>query len=138
MTIQAGDILSYQGKKTTIATEPLKIYLETRSDVSFIYKTTAIVRGYIGTWEIKNKKLFLVSLLGFIENNKQVDLNYLFPNETEVFANWYSGEIRIPEGKLLKKINLGYASVFEKDRFLFFKEGVLISETVKKNKKPNS
>ena len=137
MTIQAGDILSYQGKKTTIATEPLKIYLETRSDVSFIYKTTALVRGYIGTWEIKNKKLFLVSLLGFIENKEQVDLNYLFPNETEVFANWYSGEIRIPEGELLK-INVGYASVFEKDRFLIFRKGVLISERVKNNKNPNS
>jgi len=138
MTIQAADILSFNGKKTTIATEPLKPYLETRSDVGFIYKTTALVRGYIGTWEIKNKKLFLVSLVGFIENNEQVDLNYLFPNQSEVFANWYSGEIRIPEGELLKKINLGYASVFEKDRFLTFKDGILISETVKNNKTPNS
>ena len=138
MTIQAADILSYNGKKTSIASEPLKSYLDARSDVGFVYKTTALVRGYIGKWEIKNKKLYLISLVGFIENNKQVDLNYLFPNETEVFANWFSGDIRIPEGKLLKKINLGYASVFEKDRFLCFKKGVLISETVKKNKKPNS
>ena len=133
MTIQAADILSYNGKKTTLATEPLKPYLETRSDVSFIYKTTALVRGYIGRWEIKNKKLFLVSLLGFIENSEQVDLNYLFPNKTEVFANWFSGDIRIPEGKLLEKINLGYESVFEKDRIFTFNEGILISETVKNN-----
>ena len=138
MTIQAADILSFNGKKTTIATEPLKPYLETRSDVGFIYKTTALVRGYIGRWEIKNNKLFLVSLLGFIENNEQVDLNYLFPNQSEVFANWYSGDIRIPEGELLKKINVGYASVFEKDRFLTFKEGILISETIKNNKNPKS
>lgn len=130
MTIQAADILSYNGKKTTIATEPLKPYLETRSDVGFIYKTTALVRGYIGRWEIKNKKLFLVSLLGFIENNKQVDLNYLFPNQTEVFASWYSGDIRIPEGELLERINVGYASVFEKDRILSFEKGILINETV--------
>ena len=130
MTIQAADILSYNGKKTTIATEPLKPYLETRSDVGFIYKTTALVRGYIGRWEIKNNKLILVSLLGFIENNKQVDLNYLFPNQTEVFASWYSGDIRIPEGKLLERINVGYASVFEKDRILSFEKGILINETV--------
>ncbi len=43
MTIQAGDILSYDGENTTIATEPLKPYLEKRSDVGFIYKTTALV-----------------------------------------------------------------------------------------------
>tara|TARA_A200000113_G_C8766651_1_gene322933 strand:- start:383 stop:811 length:429 start_codon:yes stop_codon:yes gene_type:complete len=138
MTIQAGDILSYSGEKTTIATEPLKPYLKTRSDVGFIYKSTALVRGYIGTWEIKSKKLYLVSLVGFIDNNEKVDLNYLFPNKTEVFADWFSGDIRIPEGELLEKINLGYASVFEKDRILTFKEGILISETVKNNTKSNN
>jgi len=135
LTIQAGDILSYNGEKKTIATEPLKSYLETRSDVSFIFKSTALVRGYIGTWEIKNNQLYLISLLGFVDNNKKVDLSYLFPNKTEVFANWFSGNIRIPEGELLNKINLGYASVFEKDRILNIKEGILISETLKDNTK---
>ena len=133
MTIQAGDIISYNGEKKTIATEPLKPYLETRSDVCFIFKSTALVRGYIGTWKIKNKKLYLVSLIGFIENNEQVDLNYLFPNKTEIFANWFSGDIRIPEGDLIQKINLGYASVFARDRVLNFNKGLLISETVKDN-----
>ena len=135
MTIQAGDILSYSGEKTTIATEPLKSYLETRSDVGFIYKSTALVRGYVGRWEIKSKKLYLVSLAGFIENNEKVDLNYLFPNKTEVFADWFSGDIRIPEGDLLQKINTGYASVYSRDRILNFNKGILISETVKDNTK---
>ena len=135
MTIQAGDILSYNGKKTTIAKEPLKPYLETRSDVSFIFKSTALVRGYIGTWKIKNKKLYLVALAGFIENNEKVDFKYLFPNKTEVFADWFSGDIRIPEGDLLQKINIGYASVFARDRLLNFNKGILISETLKDNTK---
>ena len=135
MTTQAGDILSYNGTKTTIATEPLKPYLEKRSDVSFIFKSTALVRGYIGSWKIKNKKLYLVSFLGFIKNNVQVDLKYLFQNKTEVFAYWFSGDIRIPEGDLLQKINIGYASVFARDRLLNFNKGILISETLKDNTK---
>ena len=49
MTTQTGEILTYNGEKTTIATEPLKPYLENRSDISFIFKSTALVRGYIGT-----------------------------------------------------------------------------------------
>ena len=130
MTTQAGDILLYNGKKTTIASEPLKPYLETREDVSFILKSTAIVRGYIGNWEIKNNKLFLISLLGFIENQEQVDLNFLFPDKNEVFAVWFTGDIRIPQGKMLKKVNLGYESIFEKNRILRFKEGVFTNETV--------
>jgi hypothetical protein len=135
MTSQAGDILSYNGTKTTIATEPLKPYLEKRSDVSFIFKSTAIVRGYIGNWKIENKKLYLVSVVGFIESNEKVGLEYLFPNKTEVFADWFSGDIRIPEGDLIQKINLGYASVFARDRLLNFNKGLLISETVKENTK---
>ena len=138
MTKQAGDILSYNGKKTTIATEPLKPYLETRSDVGFVYKTTALVRGYIGKWEIKNKKLYLISLVGFIKNNKQVDLNYLFPNTTEVIAVWFSGDIRIPEGDMLQKNNIGYASIFARDRILNFNKGMLIAETVIDNTKSKS
>jgi len=130
VTTQAGEILSYNGEKTTIATEPLKSYLETRSDISFIFESTALVRGYIGSWKIKNKKLFLVSLIGFIKNKERVDLNYLFPNKKEVFADWFSGKIRIPEGNLVKKINIGYASVFERDRMLKFNKGILISEKI--------
>ena len=133
MTIQARDILSYNGEKITIVTEPLKPYLESRSDVSFIFKSTALVRGYIGTWKIKNKKLFLVSLIGFIENNEKVDLNYLFPNKKEVFADWFSGQIRIPEGNLLKKIRIGYASVFERDKILKFNKGICISDNTINN-----
>ena len=128
MTTQTGEILTYNGEKTTIATAPLKPYLENRSDISFIFKSTALVRGYIGTWKIKNKKLYLVSLLGFIENNEKVDLNYLFPNKKEVFANWFSGQIRIPEGNLLRKIRIGYASVFERDKILKFNKGICISD----------
>ena len=113
MTIQAGDVLSYNGKKTTIEAQPLKPYLKTRNDVSFIFKSTALIRGYIGIWEIKNKKLYLVSLVGFIKNNEKVDLKYLFPNITEVFAVWFSGDIRIPE----------------EDIVLNFSKGTLIDET---------
>jgi len=137
MTSQARDILSYNGEKTTIATEPLKPYLENRSDISFIFKSTALVRGYIGTWKIKNKKLYLVSLIGFIENNKKVDLNYLFPNKKEVFADWFSGQIKIPEGNLVKKIRIGYASVFERDKILKFNKGICISDNTINNVKNN-
>ena len=108
MTLQAGDILSYNGKKTTIAAQPLKSYLKTRNDVSFIFKSTALVRGYICNWKIKNKKLYLVSLVGFIKNNKKVDLRHLFPNiTTEVFAVWFSGYIRIPEDNIVLNFNKG-------------------------------
>ena len=98
-------------------------------------KVIAVPKGQIlSSFQSDLKKQTNISLVGFVENNEQVNLNYLFPNQTEVFASWYSGEIRIPEGELLKRINVGYASVFEKDRILSFEKGILINETVKKIK----
>ena len=103
MTIQAGDILSYNGEKITIATEPLKPYLETSSDVSFIFKSTALVRGYIGTWKIKNKKLYLLSLVVFIENNEKVDLKYLFPNKKKFLQIGFLVILEFPREICIKK-----------------------------------
>ena len=128
MTAQIRDLLVYKEEKMVLSDEPLKEYLKTRDDVEFIFKSTAWWRGYVCKWEIRDNKLYLVYLLGFIEGNKQVDLSYVFPETKEVFANWYTGEIRIPIGELLKYVHLGYESKFERDLFLKFKDGVLISE----------
>ena len=63
----------------------------------------------------------------------KLELIIYFPGKHEIFADWFSGEIRIPTGKLLKYIHLGYQSIFEKDIFLNFKDGILLSETIKDN-----
>ena len=52
----------------------------------------------------------------------------------EVFADWFNGEIRIPQGELLQYIHMGYESIFEKDLILKFKKGVLIDERVIDNR----
>jgi hypothetical protein len=87
----------------------------------------------LGFWELRDKKLFIVKLI--VTKDKQVDLNYLFPGQNEVFADWFSGEIRIPQGEMLKYVHMGYQSIFEKDLFLKFKKGVLIDERVIDNRK---
>ena len=134
MTIQAREKIYYNGEEKFISSEPLKPFLQSNSDVNFIFKSTALVRGYIGSWKIKDNQLYLVALLGFIKNNKQVDINYLFPKQSEVFADWYSDSIIIPEGKLLSKIN--YELLYEKDIILDFEQGKLIGEKIVKNTSP--
>lgn len=37
----------------------------------------------------------------------------------------FTGEMKIPQGKMLHHEHLGYASIFERDLFLEFKNGVL-------------
>ena len=55
-------------------------------------------------------------------------MDYLFPGQEKVFADWYSGEIRVPQGKLLEYIHLGFASVYEKDLFLKIEAGQVVGK----------
>jgi hypothetical protein len=42
-------------------------------ELAELYKTTACYRNYIGTWEIKNRKLYLIKLEGKYRLKKGMD-----------------------------------------------------------------
>jgi len=133
MTAQIKELLLYKGDKVGMATEPLCPYLKNRKDINFLFRSTACLRGYLGIWELRDKELFIIKLQACVEDYKKVDLNYLFPDKSEIFADWFSGEIRIPQGEMLQYVHSGYESIFEKDLILKFKKGVLIDERVMRN-----
>ena len=54
-------------------------------------------------------------------------MDYLFPGEDKVLADWFSGEIRIPHGEMIRYVHMGYASVYEKELFLRFVNGKYVS-----------
>ena len=133
MTAQIREVLYYNGETYWLSTEPLKPLLDIICDdifddkkPSIITISTACKRGYIGEWEIVEDKLFLIGLKGCPKENEQFTMDFLFPNQKKVFAGWFTGEIEIPQGKMLHYEHLGYASIFEKDLFLKFKKGVLV------------
>ena len=72
--------------------------------------------------------MYLIELTAYIEGYKEVGLTYLFPGQTKVFANWFNGEIRIPQGEVLEYVHMGYASLYESDLFLVFKNGILVNQ----------
>ncbi len=128
MTAQIGEKLIYNGEETWMASEPLNQYLQSRTDIKFVSPSTACWRGYFGQWEIKDNNLYLTGLKAYIEDYKEVDLNYLFPGQNIIFANWFNGKIRIPLGEMLNYRHMGYASLFEKDLFLIFENGTLVNQ----------
>jgi hypothetical protein len=132
MTAQEREILYYNGETYWLSTEPLKPLLDIIGDdffddkgPSIITLCTACKRGYIGTWEIVENKLFLIGLEGYPKENEQFSMDNLFPNQKKVFAGWFTGEIKIPQGKLLYNGGIFSSSVHEKDLFLKFKKGIL-------------
>ena len=46
--------------------------------------------------------------------------------QKEIFAGWFSGRIIIPHGKLLKYVHMGYESIYEKELYTDFENGILI------------
>lgn len=131
MTAQASEILFYKGEEYQIHSEPLTDFLK-NSKKSFNWNDTSCWRGYIGTWKIMNNKLFLIKLDGNSENGS-VGLDYLFPNQKEVFANWFSGELKVPQGEMIKYIHRGHCSIYEKDIIFTFSNGQIIKQIIRDN-----
>lgn len=133
MTAQAFEKLIYKEEEHKIACEPLYDYLVQKSENPFKRESTDCSRGYIGTWKIKNKKLYLIGLIGFTDN-EEVGLEFLFKNKKIVFASWFSGEMKVPQGELIKYSHRGHFSVFEKDLIFEFLDGNLINQRLINNK----
>jgi hypothetical protein len=132
MTAQIREKLRYNGKIYHLAAEPLHPYL-VEHKIKFVSSSTACWRGYVGSWLIEEDHLYLVDLKAYIpsENCKwggeEVGLDYLFPGQDKVLADWFSGEIRIPHGEMIRYVHMGYASVYEKELFLRFVNGKYVS-----------
>ena len=132
MTAQVPDILLYNNEELYMSCEPLKDYLKkVKLPHKLVSPNTACWRGYYSKWAIDNKKLFLIEWQGYILDYQKVGIDYLFPGEEIVFAKWFTGEIRIEIGELVRYVHGGYSSVYEGDRRLVFKNGVLTNETIK-------
>lgn len=135
MTAQVSEILMLDGKCHEMCAQPLSDYfmlagINPQLDIPH----TACWRGYVGTWEIIHERLYLTELSGRIENGACASLETFFPGyPTRVFAHWFDGRIRLPRGKLLKYMHMGFASVHEEDVFLVIKRGIVVRSWVECN-----
>jgi hypothetical protein len=127
MTAQYSEELIYRGEMIQMCSEPLAMYFVLAGvKPEFQFTCTALWRGYVGTWEVIDDRLYMTGLTGQLQDGTEANLATVFPNFTErVFAHWFSDKVRIPKGKLLKYVHMGYASEYEEDLFLTFKKGVV-------------
>lgn len=135
MTAQIPENLHYEGKVHAMCAEPLALYFRlTGIEANFEYPSTALWRGYVGTWEILDGRLYLIGLDGELKNGSVATVATFFSNNPDrVFAHWYSGEIRLPRGKMLKYVHGGYDSVYEEDVLLTIDKGVVTHTAIRNN-----
>ena len=135
MTAQASDILILRGNRHQLCTLPLHDYLKRRPKRSrprFCVPSTALWRGYIATWEIRDDALWLISLEADVNDNETVrpaafqDICRKW--KPPVRASWFTGDLRCPEGGLLSYAHHGFASIYERDRMIWIERGQVVGE----------
>jgi hypothetical protein len=140
MTAQSPERLHYQGEEVSMYTDPLSDYFAlTESTPPFVWTSSSCWRGYIGTWEIVDHRLYLVELRGNLKGGSEASIATIFPDFPDrVFAHWYSGTLRIPQGERLEYVHMGYHSTFERDLLLEVERGVVTGSRIKHNAAPES
>ena len=140
MTAQVAERLIYGEKEISLFSNPLSLFLK-ETGISFESPHTACWRGYVGTWEIIDtlgtERLSLVGLSAHKTYEEIVGVSDVFPGYDKVFAHWFTGELRCPQGALLDYVHGGYASTYEYDLLMEFKQGVLVNKHAKYNEAPN-
>ena len=135
MTAQYPERLVLDGVMHDMCATPLSSCALKGQFPSFVSPSTACWRGYVGTWEIVDGRLYLIEFIGFLNyDGDEADLQTLFPDATDrVFADWYSGVIRIPQGKLLHYEHMGYESTYERDLIIEIDAGTVTKSEVRGN-----
>lgn len=133
-TGQNGERLVYKGSEVEMFGFPLESYFEQNPPRPewLTEINTACHRGYVGSWEISGGELYLksVSRAKWSEANsdpveKEI-FGKLFPKATSPLrADWFTGVISIPRGKILRYE--GFTEIREKEELLTFKEGRLVN-----------
>lgn len=128
VTAQAEEILIYEGEETSMTFCPPfpedhpriktlrddEIRPSGRADDDFVF-STACWRGYIGTWEIKDGHFYLVRIVG----------QHRLEGDEPLFADWFSGALRIPKGRMLEYVHMGFGSVFEQETHIKIENGIV-------------
>lgn len=103
MTPQITEVIHYQGRRYALHTEPLTTYFRSQNiDPGFEPPNSSLWRGYQGTWEIRDNRLYLIGLRAYLMDGSEADLVTLCPVDAaspvgEAFAVWYSGSLCLRE-----------------------------------------
>jgi hypothetical protein len=140
-TAQYPEIINIDGGAAEgMTVEPLGIYLDNKQNYDRfkpyigIPGCTALWRGYVGHWIIKNRKLYLNKFevnacRGDDTPQKFISLAKLFPGKPQpVFADWYSDVLILPRGKMLEYVHMGYGSRYEKYLIVTIEKGLVVKQ----------
>jgi hypothetical protein len=97
---------------------------EQPENARWLMSSTACWRRYVGTWEVRDDRLFLVGLTGA----------YALAGAEPLFADWFTGVLRVPRGRELEYVHMGFGSLYEEELHIRVEEGVVIARRQMNNR----
>lgn len=91
---------------------------------SLMLTSTACWRGYQGTWVIRDNFFYLKTLHGC----------WQVTSDEPLLADWFSGVIRIPRGKQMTYVHMGFGSVYEEELHIRIDAGQVMRRQVINNR----
>jgi hypothetical protein len=134
-TGQIPDKILYGGKSYELNSNPLEPYFEKNSEKKpkSSIQSTALWRGYVATFEIKDSQLVVKDIEIEVENYDSTMRLYqtrwvsvfdqVFPGRSEVAIDWWSGLLVLPYGKMVQYVHMGYGSTYENYILLAIEKG---------------
>lgn len=138
-TAQIPDIIIYNGEKCKLHSNPLEAYFEKNPDKrpKGGIMSTALWRGYVATFEVRDNQLFLKDIeIEYEDTTSKESYNYkwksvineVFQNQKEIKIDWLTGLLVIPHGKLVSYVHMGYGSTYNNYTLLEIDKGDLKKE----------
>ena len=142
---QYPELIIYNTKEYILQNDLLYEYFKKHPEKlpKFSYRSKGLLRGYIGTFEIKNNELFLKDI-GFQVNIKEYGepvlksvLSEFLAGQSALKIDWFSGFLIIPDGDAMKKYSPcvvsemtggGVTSYYENYILIEIKEGNFVRE----------
>ena len=120
MTPQFAEILHIAGYEMAMCCEPLGAQF-----AQAFQGRRGCDRGYEGTWELQDGRLYLVKLVGTLRNGREATVATFFPSTPDrVFANWYTGPLIEPDSSRSKYI-AGSNCVYDDALFIDIEMGLV-------------
>ena len=135
MSAQMCDKLRYEGEDFYLAATPLEDYFAVRPGLrpSFQGFHTGCMRGYISKWAVQGGRLYLTGIDMMLTTDATFETLFPHAGPDGVLADWVSGDLKCPRGRIVKSVHAGFASVWEEELHLFFENGALLRAEERRN-----
>lgn len=101
-----GNIIIIKEKEYFVKDEPSNSYWEkiTNKPIILGLSSSPLDRGYYAKWELIEGRLFLIDFYGghaLLSQYSYTFKDYFGTSEQPYFANWFSGNLKIQEGRII-------------------------------------